>query len=336
MRIGLALPHYDFSLPGGEPISFARMAEVADEAERLGFDSVWISDHFFLSLARYGGPPELQGSLEPLTSLAALAVTTERVRLGTLVLCAPFRHPAILAKTATAIDLLSGGRLDLGIGAGWYREEFEAFGVPFGTVGERFLILEETLQVLGALFGEEEPASFEGRRFRLREAYNHPRPRQRPRPPLWVGAKGGDRSLRLAARHADGWNTVWRWTPDAYAARVRRAREICEEEGRDPSTLRLSVGLYSIVGEDPDDLAARFRAMQRWMPGGALGGELLDAYATDTLTGTPEQVLERLAAFAVLGVEEMIVSPAPLPFSVPDPSMLEVYSEEIIPRARAL
>lgn len=336
MRIGLALPHYDFSLPGGGSITFARTAEVAREAERLGFDSVWISDHFFLSLARYGGPPEPRGSLEPLTTLAALAVATERVRLGTLVLCAPFRHPAILAKTASAIDLLSGGRLDLGLGAGWYREEFEAFGVPFGTVGERFVILEESLRVLGALFGEEEPATFEGRLFHLREAYNHPRPAQRPRPPLWVGAKGGDRSLRLAARHADGWNTVWRWAPDAYAGRVRRAYEICEEEGRDPSTLRLSVGLYSIVGEDLDDLASRFRAMQGWMPGGAFDGEHIDTFAADTLTGTPEQVLERLAAFAALGVEEMIVSPAPLPFAVPDLSMLGIWAEGIIPRARAL
>ncbi|MFB3739825.1 MAG: LLM class flavin-dependent oxidoreductase, partial [Candidatus Velamenicoccus archaeovorus] len=103
MRFGLALPHYDFSLPGGGPISFARMVQFARLADRVGFDSVWISDHFFLSLARYGGPADLQGSLEPLTALAGLAPLTERVRLGTLVLGAPFRHPAILAKSATAI-----------------------------------------------------------------------------------------------------------------------------------------------------------------------------------------------------------------------------------------
>jgi probable F420-dependent oxidoreductase len=336
VRIGLALPHYDFSLPGGGSVSFTRTAEVARRAEELGFDSVWISDHFFLSLARYGGTPEPQGSLEPLTTLAALAVTTGRVRLGTLVLCAPFRHPVILAKTASAIDLLSGGRLDLGIGAGWYGEEFEAFGVPFGTVGERFLILEETLRVLVALFGEQEPVTFEGRRFRLRGAYNRPRPAQRPRPPLWVGSKGGERSLRIAARHADGWNTVWRWAPDAYEERVRRAREICEEEGRDPSTLRLSIGLYSIVGEDRRDLAARIRAAQRWMPDGALGAEGLEGFSLDTLTGTPERVLERIAAFAALGVEEIVVSPAPIPFAVPDVSVLDVWAERIIPEARAL
>src|SRR6266511_2427276 len=154
MRFGLALPHCDFSSPQGGPVTFARVAEAAVEAERLGFDSVWISDHFFLSLARYGGTDEPHGSLEPMTTLAGLAAVTDRVRLGTLVACAPFRHPAILAKQATAIDLLSGGRMEIGIGAGWYEDEFSAFGYPFGDTGERFGLLEETLQVLGLLFAE--------------------------------------------------------------------------------------------------------------------------------------------------------------------------------------
>ncbi|HEX5949579.1 MAG TPA: LLM class flavin-dependent oxidoreductase, partial [Actinomycetota bacterium] len=136
MRVGLALPHYDFSLPGAEPVTFERVAEVATAAERLGFDSVWMSDHFFTSLERYGGDERRYGSLEPLTTLAALAPCTERVRLGTLVLSAGFRHPSVLAKSATAIDLLSGGRLDLGVGAGWYAPEFEAFAYPFGSAGE--------------------------------------------------------------------------------------------------------------------------------------------------------------------------------------------------------
>src|SRR6266511_3491666 len=146
MRIGLALPHYDFSFPEGEGLTWPGVLEAAQRAERLGFDSVWISDHFFLDLERYGGPAEPLGSVEPFTALAALAVRTERVRLGTLVACAAFRHPAIVAKMATAIDLASGGRLDLGLGAGWYRREFEAFGYPFGTTGERFRNLEDTVR----------------------------------------------------------------------------------------------------------------------------------------------------------------------------------------------
>src|SRR3990172_355289 len=219
MRVGLALPHYDFSLPGGAPIAFDAVAEVAVRAERLGFHSVWMSDHFFASLERYGGGPQRYGTLEPLVTLGALAPLTERVRLGTLVLSAGFRHPALLAKSATAIDRLSGGRFELGLGAGGVGEEVEAFGMPFGSggggVGERFALLEETLGYLDALFGPE-PASFEGERFALREAFNHPPPTQEPRPPILVGGKGGPRLLRLAGRGAAGGDAAGRRGPDAH------------------------------------------------------------------------------------------------------------------------
>ena len=326
MKFGLALPHYDFSFPDGSPVTFERTAEAARDAERLGFDSVWVSDHFFLSLARYGGGDELLGSLEPFTTLAGLSQVTERVRLGTLVACAPFRHPGILVKQATAVDLWSGGRLDLGIGAGWYEDEFRAFGYEFGSTADRFSILEETLQVTGALFGEG-PVDHDGDRFHLRGAYNHPAATQQPRPPIWLGAKGGDRSLRLAARYCDGWNTVWRWEPAAYAGRVEAARRACEEAGRDPSTLRLSVGLYTLAGEDDRDLARRYEALQRWTPGGALDGQSLEQFAEGALCGTPARIRERVEEFGALGVEEIIVAPASLPFAVFDPSMLEIVAE---------
>ncbi len=327
MRFGLALPHYDFSGPDAGPVTFERVSEVSTLAERLGFASVWISDHFFLRLTRYGGGPEVHGSLEPMTTLAALATTTERIRLGTLVLCSSFRHPAIVAKMATAVDLYSGGRLDLGIGAGWYEEEYEAFGYPFGSVGDRFEILSESLQVLDLLFGEG-PSSFQGKHFRLEGAYNRPAPLRRP--PIWLGSKGGPRSLRLAARHADGWNTVWRWPAADYADRVREARRACEREGRDPVTLRLSVGLYALVGKDRDDVEARFAAMRKWAPGGAIDGVSLDEWARGALVGTPEEVLETVGQFADLGVEEIIVSLGPLPFSVYDRSAIDAFAEAVV------
>jgi probable F420-dependent oxidoreductase len=325
MRFGLALPHYDFSTPGGEAITFRRVAEAALHAERLGFDSVWVSDHFFLSLARYGGGDELQGTLEPMTTLAGIAAVTERVRLGTLVACAPFRHPAVLVKQATAIDLISGGRMELGIGAGWYRDEFEAFGYGFGDTGERFALLEETLRVLDMLF-REGPADYEGERFALHDAYNHPAPAQSPRPPLWLGAKGGQRSLRLAARYADGWNTVWRWELGAYADRVEVARRSCEELERDPATLRLSLGLATLIGADDRDLARRFEALPS-------AGDL-EGFARDSLTGTPERILERVAAFESLGVEELIANFSSVPFAVADPSMPELFAETVLAKAR--
>jgi probable F420-dependent oxidoreductase len=335
MRVGLALPHYDFSFPDHRPVTWAGVLDAATRAEALGFDSVWISDHFFLDLERYGGASGALGSIEAFTALAALAVSTERVRLGTLVACAPFRHPAILAKTATAIDLASGGRFDLGLGAGWYEREFTGFGYRFGSVGDRFQILEDTVRAVTALFGEG-PVDFDSPTLRLQGAFNHPRPAQDPRPPVWVGGKGGPRLLRLVARHADGWNVVWRITPDAYAERIEALEAICDQEGREPSTVRRSVGLYTLLGEDEGDLAARFEALKGWTPGGALDGVSLEDFAQDTLSGTPGDCVKRLESFAELGVEEVIVSAASLPFAVYDWSMLDLIAEALIPEAHRL
>jgi probable F420-dependent oxidoreductase len=335
MRVGLALPHYDFSFPDGDALTWPRLADAARRAEALGFDSAWVSDHFFLDLGRYGGSEALQGTLDPFISLAGIAAVTDRIRLGTLVAGAPFRHPAHVAKMATAIDLASGGRFDLGIGAGWYEREFEAFGYPFGSTGERFGLLEESVEVIAGLFGEG-PFDHRGGRFALAGAFNRPRPAQEGGPPIWIGGKGGDRALRLVTRMAAGWNTVWRWTPDRYAERVKALRRIAETEGRDPGSISLSLGLYALVGEDDRDLVARFRALQRWTPGGALDGELLDDYVRDTLTGTPEACLERLSEYAGLGVEEVIVAAASLPFAVCDWSIVELIAEAIIPGAHRL
>ena len=336
MRIGLALPHYELSFPGGAPLTWENLADAAKRAEALGFDSVWISDHFFLDLSRYGGPPgTLEGSVEPFTALAALAAVTERIRLGTLVACAPFRHPAHVAKMSTAIDLVSGGRFDLGLGAGWYEQEFTAFGFPFGSTGERFGYLEESVEVIAALFGEG-PVDHEGRHFHLQGARNRPGPAQEGGPPIWVGGKGGDRQLRLVARHASGWNSVWRWTPADYGARVSRLRELCEVEGRDPASVRASVGTYALVGRDREDLGRRYEGFRRAMPGGALDAVPVEEFAAGAVVGTPERCLETLAAFAEAGAEEFIAGCGPLPFAVADWSDVEAMAEALIPGAHGL
>jgi alkanesulfonate monooxygenase SsuD/methylene tetrahydromethanopterin reductase-like flavin-dependent oxidoreductase (luciferase family) len=257
------------------------------------------------------------------------------VRLGTLVLSAPFRHPGVVAKSATAIDRLSGGRLELGIGAGWFQDEYRAFGYEFGSVGERFSLLEETLGYLGALF-DGEPASFDGERFRLRDAFNHPRPAQEPRPPLLVGGKGGPRLLSIAARHADGWNAVWRWTPEAYAERANAARVACERVDRDSTTLRLSLGLFTVVGENEADVRRRYEMIGERLPKGVGDALSLETLRTECLAGTPEHVVERMSRFAEIGVSELIVCPAPVWFAMPDPSMVDVLAESVLPRLREL
>jgi probable F420-dependent oxidoreductase len=331
MRFGLSLPHYGFSFPTGQ-IAFADAAGWARRAEALGFDSVWVSDHFFYSFARYGADPSPIASLEPLLTLAGIAAVTDRVRLGTLVLCAAFRHPALLAKAATSIDLVSGGRLDLGLGAGWMAEEFEAFGYRFGSPGERFAMLEETVAVLKELFGGES-VSRDGPTVTLEEAVLAPAP-DRP-PPVWLGGKGGPRLLGLAARLAEGWNMVWRISPEAYAMRVSDVRAACEAEDRDPATFGLSIGLYSLIGEDEAAAQAAFERGRAAAPGDAMAADDYGSWRADTLSGTPAQVLERVAAFESLGVQEIIVAPWVLPFAIHEPEQVELFAERVIAPSRA-
>ena len=330
MRFGLSLPHYGFSLPTGR-IAFADAAEWARRAEALGFDSVWVSDHFVYSFARYGADPSPMASLEPLTTLAGIAAVTNRVRLGALVLCAAFRHPALLAKATSSIDLLSGGRLDLGLGAGWMVEEFEAFGYRYGSTGERFAILEETVDVLKQLFTGE-PVTYEGPNVTLREAVLRPAP-DRPLP-LWVGGKGGPRLLRLAARLADGWNVVWRMSPEAYAGKVADVRAACEAAGRDPATFGLSVGLYSLIGENEGAARAAFERGRAAAPGNAMAEDDYETWRADTLSGTPDQVLERVATFESMGVGEIIVAPWVLPFAIHEPEQVDLFAERVIAASR--
>jgi probable F420-dependent oxidoreductase len=327
MRFGLSLPHYGFSIPGEQP-TFGSLAAWAGRAEAAGFDSVWVSDHFFYSFGRYGADPAPIASLEPMTSLAGLAAVTQRVRLGALVLCASFRHPALLAKMAATIDGIAAGRLDLGLGAGWLEQEFDAFGYRFGSLGERFAILEEALAVLDAM-GSGGPVTFDGPTVRLREARLLPAPVQ-DRIPVWVGGKGGPRLLRAAARHAAGWNVVWRVDPAWYAGQGAAIERACDEVGRDPATFRRSVGLYSLLGEDEGSARAAFERGRAAMPGGAMDGDTYEGWCADTLSGTPAQAIERIRALEALGVEEIVVAPWVLPFAIPEPGLVDLFVEAVM------
>jgi F420-dependent oxidoreductase-like protein len=330
MKIGIALPHYDFSYPDGRPADLEATIHWAQRVEELGFDSVWVSDHFFLDLGKYGGPSRRFGSLEALTTLAAIAAETDRVRLGTLVLCYAFRHPPLVAKMAATLDVVSGGRLELGMGAGWYEDEFREYGFEFPSAGERMSRLAEALDIIGGMLARD-TFTYTGRYYQVVEAPNEPQPVQRPRPPLIVGSKGGPRSLRIVADSADGWNTVWRWTPESYAARVADLERICEEVGREPGTVSRSVGLYTLVG---DDLERRYRALQAWAPGGALDGTTLEQYSEGALVGSPEECVGRIKEFEALGVGHMILALASLPFAIHDPEQLDLIAERVLPAVR--
>jgi probable F420-dependent oxidoreductase len=334
MKLGLALPHYDCSFPDGQPATFDRVARYAELAESLGFFQLWVSDHFWLDLERYGGPAGRQGTPECWTMLSALATRTSRVRLGTLVMAVGFRPPTLLAKMAATLDQLCGGRLDLGLGAGWNEAEFTENGLAFPRPGERLAMLEEGLGVLAALLTDAEaPASFQGRFYRAEQAPVLPGPVQRPRPPLWVGG-GGDRLLGVVARAADGWNLCWSVTPERYQERLGVLAAACRRVGRPLAEVRRSLGLSTLIGRDPDDLVERWRRLQSWTPGGILDRVELRDWAASRLVGTPEEVLAQLRGWEAQGVEQVICSFAGLPFSLFEDEQLELAAELVLPGLR--
>lgn len=313
VRIGLALPHYDYSVPGVSPISLPTVAEHARHAEAAGYDSLWLSDHLFLDLAKYGGPADQYGALEPIATLGALAQVVSRVRLGTLVLCEALRPPGVLAKALATLDCVTGGRLDVGLGAGWYEPDYEAIGMQMPPPGVRVRRLREATELVCALL-EGGEVSFQGEFFVTDGACIDPTPVQQPRPPVFIGGKG-DKVLGIVAAVADGWNTCWVWTPDAYRERVDALERACEAVGRDPATVTRSLGLYALVGEDDADLAARFERMRALSPPGVLDATL-DEWREGRLVGTVDEVREQAAAWAGLGVETLILGAGAVPFQV--------------------
>ena len=324
MRVGFALPQFDISVPGERPLRWDSVAAWARRAEAAGFDSLWLADHLFWDVGLYGGPLDRVGSLEPLAALGALARITSRPRLGTLVLCAPLRPPSVLAKALATVDVVSGGRLVVGMGAGWYEPEFAASGVPFLSPGQRLGQLEEAITVVRGMFGGG-PFSFSGRHWTVEEAMCLPRPVQQPAPPIVVGGKG-DRLIELVARCADGWNTVWRWTPERYAERLQALNAACDRLGRDPATVTLSLGLSTLVGESEADLRRRYQRLQAVAPPGVVDGVPFDEWRQGRLVGTVEEVREQIAAWAALGVDELIVNAGSVPFTVVDPDDVEAIA----------
>jgi F420-dependent oxidoreductase-like protein len=209
------------------------MLSLWKEIDALDYDTAWVFDHFLPIFSDPTGP-----CMEAWTALSALAMATKRVRLGVLVTGNTYRHPAVLAKMATTVDIVSGGRLIMGIGAGWFEQEHREYGIPFHTIGGRLRRLDESLEVIKRLWNEERP-SFEGRYQELREANFKPKPLQRPHPPILIGATGENMALGIVAKHAQMWNSFG--TPDVFRHKIARLADHCERIGRDPATIEKSV-----------------------------------------------------------------------------------------------
>jgi F420-dependent oxidoreductase-like protein len=226
MRIGLQIP--SFSWPGSPGSIRSTLAEVTRTAEEAGFHSVWVMDHFFQ--IPIVGPAE-QEMLEGYSALSYLAGVTERVKLGTLVTGVTYRHPGVLAKTVTTLDVLSGGRAYLGIGAAWFDREHHGLGVPFPPLGERFERLEEALRIVRQFWsGKADP--FEGKHYQLAETLSSPPALSRPHPPILIGGMGERKTLRLVARYADACNLFAYAGIPALKGKLEVLRRHCEAEGR--------------------------------------------------------------------------------------------------------
>jgi alkanesulfonate monooxygenase SsuD/methylene tetrahydromethanopterin reductase-like flavin-dependent oxidoreductase (luciferase family) len=325
VKFGLALPQYDYSVAGETPLSFATIVDYAHAAERLGFDSVWLSDHLFLDLGKYGGPSEPQACYEPLVTLAALSRVVERVRLGTLVLCEALRPATVTAKALATLDRVSGGRVDVGLGAGWYEPEYDAIGMALPRPGVRLARLGEALDIVTNLLGGG-PYTFAGVHHRAVEALNIPPALQQPRPRVFLGGSG-DRLLDLVARAADGWNTCWAWTTDAYRDKLAVLDAACARHDRDPASVWRTLGLYTLVGENDADLRARFARLQDTSPPGIKTLSDFDTFREGRLVGTVEQVRDQIGQWATLGVDTIICGFGAVPFQVGPVDELEMLAE---------
>lgn len=287
--------------------TFDTLLERAKLAEHSGFHSMWLVDHFW--------SPRLAelNHLECITAMSALAARTERLRLGTLVLCNGFRNPALLAKSLCSIDHISSGRLELGLGAGWMEPEFGAYGYEFPRIGVRLAQLAEALQIIKLMFTDSKP-SFTGRYYRIEQPINNPKPVQKPYPPITIGGGGEKVLLKIVACHADRWNC-----PAGYKnfeAKLAALKAHCQTVGRDFSSIEISEQLLVCLGTNDDDVEQKWKMVKGMRP-----------FSDTAIKGTPEQVVAALRERVARGIDTFIIF-----FSdMAQPATVELFAKEVMP-----
>ncbi len=273
MSIGVMIPISEQSAFGGTP-RFADMVETTRTADAVGIDTAWFADHFVFSF-----PPDRinEGVWECWTTMAGVAATTERISIGALVACTSFRNPGVIAKMAESMDEISQGRFILGLGAGWHQPEYDQFGFPFDYRVSRF---EESLEIIHPLL-RTGAATYHGKFHQAQDAVNRPRGPRPDGPPILVGTSG-HRMLRLTARFADAWNTVWHDDPAQIAPLMAAVDAACHDVGRDPKTLIRTAGTNVAIP-------------------GATG------VRPSPITGSPEQLAEQIIAFRETGISHLVL-----------------------------
>lgn len=274
--------------------SYEQLLAVAQTAERAGFNAFFRSDHY-LKMGDVSGFP---GPTDAWVTLGAIARETTWIRLGTLVTSATFRHPGPLAISVAQVDQMSGGRVELGLGAGWYQQEHEAYAIPFPSLGERFERFEEQLAIVTGLWStkttHDTPFSHAGKHYTVNNSPGLPKPAGSV--PIIIGGGGAKRTPRLAATYANEFNTPFQSLENTQRL-FTQVREACERQGRDPNTLTLSTALVIVCAENPHDLARRAKAI----------GREVDELKQNGLCGTPAEIIEKLATFRDIGASRAYV-----------------------------
>ncbi len=304
----------ELSSISGAEAKWAKSVEIAVLAEDLGLDSLWVYDHFH-NVPR----PAHEAMFECWTVIAAISQRTSRIRLGQMVGCAPYRNPGLLAKITSTVDVISGGRLDWGIGAGWYEHEFNGYGYEFAAAKDRIGMLRETVEIVKAMWSEPD-VEYDGRYYQLKGAQCDPKPLQQPHPPIWIGGGGEQLTLRVVARHADVSNFGGK--PHEWAHKAEVLAQHCKAVGRDYDEIRKTISGEMFIRETEKEIAdAGTKSM--W-------GEPLDSWREGNLVGTPDQVAEKIQTYVDLGCTGFV----PWCSDYPETESMRLLAEKVAPNFR--
>jgi F420-dependent oxidoreductase-like protein len=295
MRFGLQKPIFSFDYSGNDTSQMVdSLKKLATAAENNGFDSFWVMDHFH-QIPMIGKPEEPM--LESWTTLSVLAGLTTKIKLGTLVTGIMYRYPAILAKVAATLDVLSKGRLFMGIGAAWNEDESNAYGIHFPPANERLSRLEEAIQIIRKMWTEEPSASFNGKYYQIRDAYCNPKPIQKPSPPILVGGSGERKTLKIVAKYADACNLFG--SAETVKRKLNILKEHCKSVGRDYGLiLKTKLGVI-VIDDDNQMVEKQIQQIFKGMP-----EEQIREFA---IYGTPEDVLRQIELLEQVGIQYLIV-----------------------------
>jgi F420-dependent oxidoreductase-like protein len=298
------------SIDGAEA-KWNKAVDIAMLAEELGFHSIWLYDHFH-NVPR----PAHEAVFECWTTMAAISQRTSRIRLGQMVGCNSYRNPALLAKITSTVDVISGGRLDWGIGAGWYENEYRGYGYEFPAPKDRIGMLKESVEIVRSMWSNVE-TTYDGKYYKLVRANCDPKPLQQPRPPIWIGGGGEQLTLRVVAEHADCSNFGGK--PEEWARKREILKGHCAAVGRDEAEIRKTWSPEIFIRSTEKEVMAREK--------GGLWGEPVESWRAGNLVGTPEQVSEKIATYVKLGCTGFI----PWCADYPDTESMELLAREVMP-----